>query len=669
MPTTYTWDASSNLTVAYQPGDILQIANTSAADLDLALQAGKIVLTGAHGTLTLTSATATLADLAKLQFKFADHSLLLYVNGGLSANGSGNNDLLVGDHLSGNFGNDKLYATDGTAYLGAGRGDDTLVGGGGTSYLYGDLGNDHYVVNSRTTLITDTDGLGSVQVNADWYKPSPDLTSYSYAAGVQALPYWIDSLTDADASLLAAGAKHVVYYTFPQAPPLTAPAADSTGYQPFTADQIAYTRKALDYISSMFDVQFVEGTDPNLPYTIDFGNNVQKGSSGYAYELAAAYPSGVLVNIDKNAQAPSNDNGDLLYYVIMHEIGHTLGLKHTFAVNSIDGAAETGPFLPKAEDSDLWSVMSYTQLDENRGMHYAAFDIAALDYIWGPAKTDHAGDTTWTLQADQANFIHDGDGVNSIDGSALTQPLTLTLEAGYWSYIGAKSDLISSAGQVTIDFGTAIRDARGGAGNDTIKGNALNNQLSGGGGADTLDGAGGIDTAVYRGPKANYTITLGDQGATVTDKTGADGADALTNIERLHFSDGDIALDINGSGGDIYRLYQAAFNRQPDAAGLGYWIAQRDAGADMHGIAQGFMGSKEYTDLYGANPDNTAFLTHTYDNVLHRAYDQGGFDYWLDTLNKGVSRDDVLLAFADSAENRAQVIGSIDHGIAFTAYA
>ena len=33
-----------------------------------------------------------------------------------------------------------------------------------------------------------------------------------------------------------------------------------------------------------------------------------------------------------------------------------------------------------------------------------------------------------------------------------------------------------------------------------------------------------------------------------------------------------LALDINGTAGQVYRLYQAAFDRKPDLVGLGYWI-------------------------------------------------------------------------------------------------
>jgi len=56
---------------------------------------------------------------------------------------------------------------------------------------------------------------------------------------------------------------------------------------------------------------------------------------------------------------------------------------------------------------------------------------------------------------------------------------------------------------------------------------------------------GTIDTAVFSGPRANYTITQNTDGSiTVADGGGAgpDGTDTLRNIENLRFSDGDVSV-------------------------------------------------------------------------------------------------------------------------------
>ena len=55
-----------------------------------------------------------------------------------------------------------------------------------------------------------------------------------------------------------------------------------------------------------------------------------------------------------------------------------------------------------------------------------------------------------------------------------------------------------------------------------------------------------------------------------------DGEDTLVSVERLVFSDVTVALDLDGVGGQAYRIYKAAFDREPDSGGLGYWIAQME---------------------------------------------------------------------------------------------
>jgi Ca2+-binding RTX toxin-like protein len=54
--------------------------------------------------------------------------------------------------------------------------------------------------------------------------------------------------------------------------------------------------------------------------------------------------------------------------------------------------------------------------------------------------------------------------------------------------------------------------------------------------------AGAIDTAVFSGPRANYTITQAAGVVTVADNVGADGTDTLTGIENLRFTDQDVSI-------------------------------------------------------------------------------------------------------------------------------
>lgn len=180
-----------------------------------------------------------------------------------------------------------------------------------------------------------------------------------------------------------------------------------------------------------------------------------------------------------------------------------------------------------------------------------------------------------------------------------------------------------------------------------------------------IDGGKGLDAVVYNSPSTDFRIERGVYGVTVTDRTGKYGSDNLIDVERIQFADKMVGLDIEGNVGQIYRLYRAAYDRVPDQDGLAFWIKAMDTGNySLADIAGYFLADKEAQALYSTNPSDEYFITKMYHHVLHREPDGGGFQFYVDGL-KLVTRQEVLAFFAESPENKAQVIGSIEHGIEF----
>jgi hypothetical protein len=94
-----------------------------------------------------------------------------------------------------------------------------------------------------------------------------------------------------------------------------------------------------------------------------------------------------------------------------------------------------------------------------------------------------------------------------------------------------------------------------------------------------------------------------------------------------------------------------------------------DGGASLKSVAQGFVSSAEFKAVYGASPTNAQIITKFYENVLHRAPEPGGYNYWLGILNSGQGTiADVLAAFSESPENQSSVIGIIEKGMRYTPY-
>jgi hypothetical protein len=184
---------------------------------------------------------------------------------------------------------------------------------------------------------------------------------------------------------------------------------------------------------------------------------------------------------------------------------------------------------------------------------------------------------------------------------------------------------------------------------DTITGNDSDNAITGGAGNDAIDGGKGTDTAIFTGTRTTYTLTKTASGYTAAAKSGTDGTDTVTNVEKLQFSDMTINLQVGDKAKsitpaqlqNISELYIAFFNRVPDADGLSFWIDQFKAGSTIESISKSFYDaaiSTAFTALTGfsATSTNPDFITAVYKNVLGRSeVDAAGMTYWSTSLGNG----------------------------------
>lgn len=99
------------------------------------------------------------------------------------------------------------------------------------------------------------------------------------------------------------------------------------------------------------------------------------------------------------------------------------------------------------------------------------------------------------------------------------------------------------------------------------------------------------------------------------------------------------------------RLYNAAFGRRPDNTGLLYWVDQRDKGLGLASMARNFTVTAEFRDRYDSLAD-PAYVSALYRNVLGRAPDAAGQQYWEGRLAGGMSRHQMLASMSESSEHR-----------------
>lgn len=248
----------------------------------------------------------------------------------------------------------------------------------------------------------------------------------------------------------------------------------------------------------------------------------------------------------------------------------------------------------------------------------------------------------------------------------------ITVQVTYFDEGGTEEEFISAAVVPVVPgleiTGTPGPDSLpGDDGDDTIEGLASDDTIKGSTGYDIIDGGEGIDTAVFEGAQAGYTLTLSPTQTIITHRVAeGDGTDTLTSIEVLDFGtevplfqgnpmnldifDGPTGLSAQEFGA-IIELYIAYFNRAPDALGLYYWGTEFSNGFTLFQMATSFFAQPETQATYARVLDEFGnldisipakvgeFVTAVYANVLGRAPDAPGFDYWTNELeaNPGVT--------------------------------
>lgn len=184
--------------------------------------------------------------------------------------------------------------------------------------------------------------------------------------------------------------------------------------------------------------------------------------------------------------------------------------------------------------------------------------------------------------------------------------------------------------------------------------------------ADIVDGGSGVDTFSVFWPREEYTVEIKDDVVLLSHRDYPYVVDELTNIERIWFTDGYISFETEGFVAEAYRLYQAAFDRQPDEEGLGFWIRNMSDGMSLYTVADAFLRTEEFATLYGQAPSSEDIVTRLYANILDRTPDQEGFDHWVGLLDSGLlEAAEVLVAFSESVENTLRTFDDMDAGYFF----
>ena len=581
------------------------------------------------------------------------------------------------DRLSGGDGDDIIDGGNGDDELYGYEGNNTLIGGEGNDYLVGGNGDDTYYINSLTDHIYDSGGNDTAIVSVSFAKIPVAIETVTYTNGVLPLPYWIDSLVASggnggryDSYL---GENREFYYIFPNTIPDYDTREDhALGYTGLNATQQKNATDLIKSLSTIINVNISSTTSANQPNTIAVALNNQIGSGGYAqYPNSRSTGSDIFLN-NKDYNSTLN-NGTYGANVITHELGHALGLKHPFDEADTDGDVADPPYLQGTEDHARWTMMSYNSTSAENKLAFSELDIAALQYIYGPSRTAKTGDDTYVIDPTTPNFIWDGDGIDTIDASSLTQGITLHLSAGYHDFVGSvSSDLITSPGQVTVNFGTIIENIIGTEYADKLFGNDENNIITLNGGDDYVDGGSGIDRIIVELAKSNFRLSASEDGKTLEFNLDTLANPffynkvELINVERVSLTDANLAIDIDGHAGITAKILGAFLGASGVARTdlVGFGLDLLDSGTTYEEFLQAALDA-----VFGSNPSGATLVNHFYGTLTGQSAPQSLIDQYGSLIDNGsLSPVSLAMQVAENELNLQNIdlVGLATTGIEYT---
>lgn len=143
------------------------------------------------------------------------------------------------------------------------------------------------------------------------------------------------------------------------------------------------------------------------------------------------------------------------------------------------------------------------------------------------------------------------------------------------------------------------------------------------------------------------------------------GTTTLIDIEQIGTGNQRTAFGADTPAAALERLYDGLLLRDSDAAGLGFWVNSLEAGNSLVQAAESFLQSSEAASHGLPEMNNTAFVDHLYNQVLDRDADEAGSSYWINQLDAGVQRADVVVGFIESAEAQSNFASEGAQGVGY----
>lgn len=300
-------------------------------------------------------------------------------------------------------------------------------------------------------------------------------------------------------------------------------------------------------------------------------------------------PGDIWINLNSELNhQPSYAVGTIGFTAFIHEIGHTLGLKHPH-----DDGGTGHPIFANVGasllDVDWFTIMSYNDSYPLSAIQWHPAtpmigDVIALQSIYGPNLSVHTGNDTYSIgNNNMFQTIFDPLGTNTLDLRQSHHSWNLNLAVSAPNAIHPFQIGLATPNDENLSVPSSLYWLYGNFQvvhcsnqNDYITCSPIGETVFLGAGADTIVGNSGLNKVIDSGIRSQYTIVKIGSSYFLNDNTGTHGTDTLTNIQRFQFSDISIAFDINGNAGTAAKILGAVFgaasvqNKEYVGIGLSY---------------------------------------------------------------------------------------------------
>ncbi len=397
---------------------------------------------------------------------------------------------------------------------------------------------------------------------------------------------------------------NTILYSFPEQIPFSYYYLDLSEYfsknslestwEPLNDIEKNWVREIFNNISKLVNLSFEEVNDQNGQIRFNKVYFDISDYGGFSFYPNCYLEEGGDVFLNSNYFNDQNYYDKWKKSIILHEIGHALGLKHPFEGSST---------LPQNEDNSLYSVMSYTDyrhlvvyFDKNNisisyfsdayPISFQLYDVLTLQALYGHNLSYASGDDIYNLSDLFDKHVYmtlwDSGGIDTLDVSNTTYPSYINLTDGSFSSVSYHSletqrdeivdylnsidystdwiydffndsylqeNLYTGENNLAIAYGTVIENVKTGAGDDIIWDNQASNYIYtgegndkiylGSGGNDFVDGGSGYDVIILNGNSSDYNL---EQDNDYTVLTNGLEEISFVNVEEIQFTDTNIVV-------------------------------------------------------------------------------------------------------------------------------